>query len=156
MHGQRLLGYAWVRLVAVLLLGLAAARPGETQVSVPPPTPERVGNSGASLERVIGEVTATNPAVKQMELKMDGRGTVMLSRQDRVSARAAGSDGPYVDSGRPLRPIVFAAFATATRDSWRARPTPRSSRSTERPARPPLKISVSGPNREDKKPAKSP
>lgn len=82
MHGQRLLAHALLGLVAVLLLGLAAAGPGKAQVSVPAPAPKRVGNSGASLERVIGEVTATNPAAKQIELKMDAGGTVTIILQD--------------------------------------------------------------------------
>jgi len=82
MYGQRLLGHALVHLVAVLLLGIAAAGPGKAQVAVPAPTPERVGNSGASLGRVIGEVTVTSPAAKQIELKRDGGGTVTVLLQD--------------------------------------------------------------------------
>jgi hypothetical protein len=43
-----------------------------------------VGNSGASLERVIGEVTATNPAARQIVLKMDAGGTVTVILQDQT------------------------------------------------------------------------
>ena len=81
MHEQTPLRHALACVVAVLLLGLAAAVPGRAQVSVPAPAPERVENSGASLERVIGEVTATSPAAKQIELKMDAGGTVTVILQ---------------------------------------------------------------------------
>jgi hypothetical protein len=43
-----------------------------------------VGNSGASLERVIGEVTATNLAANQMDLKLDAGGTVTVILQDKT------------------------------------------------------------------------
>lgn len=81
MHGQRLLVPALVRLVAVLLLGLAAGPVG-AQVAVPAPVPARVENSGASLERVIGEVTTTSPAAKEMGLKTDAGGMVTVVLQD--------------------------------------------------------------------------
>lgn len=84
MHGQRLLGHVSVCLVAVLLLGLATAVPGKPQVSVPAPAPEKVENSGAGLERVIGDVTATSPAAKQIELKTDTGGTVIVILQDKT------------------------------------------------------------------------
>ena len=82
MRGQGILGRALPCLIAVLLLRLAAAVPGQAQVSAPAPAPEGVENSGASLERVIGEVTATSPTAKQIELKMDAGGTVTVILQD--------------------------------------------------------------------------
>jgi hypothetical protein len=85
MHGHRPLGHALVCLVAVLLLGLAAAGQGQDQVSVPAPSPEGIGNSGASLERVMGAVTATNPAAKQIELKTDAGGKVTVVLQDKTT-----------------------------------------------------------------------
>ena len=69
MHARGLLGHAWLSLIAVLLLGLAAAVPGKAQVS---------------LERVIGEVTATNPGARQIALKMDAGGTVTVILQDKT------------------------------------------------------------------------
>ncbi len=82
MNGQSLLGHTLVFVVAVLVLGLATAVPGEAQVSLPEPAPERVGNSGASLERVIGEVTAISPAAKEIGLKTDAGGRVTVILQD--------------------------------------------------------------------------
>jgi hypothetical protein len=70
------------RIAVALLLGLAAAGPANAQVSAP--APDRVGNSGASRERVIGEVTATSPAAKQIELKMDAGGTVTVILQEKT------------------------------------------------------------------------
>jgi hypothetical protein len=84
MHAQKLLGRALACLVAAPLLGLAAAVPGKAQVSVPVPAPEGLGNADASLERVIGEVTATNLPARQIALKIDAGGTVTVILQDKT------------------------------------------------------------------------
>ncbi|MBI2832893.1 MAG: hypothetical protein HYX76_00525 [Acidobacteria bacterium] len=74
MQRQRLLGRAAVCLLGVLLLGLAPAVQEEAQVSRSAPAPERV----------IGEVTATDPAAKQITLKMDAGGTVIVILHDKT------------------------------------------------------------------------
>jgi len=63
-----------VCLAAVLLLRLASADQERAQVAVPAP----------ALERVIGEVTATDFAAKQMTVKMDTGGTVTVILQDKT------------------------------------------------------------------------
>ena len=82
MHARMLLGRACVNLAAALLLGLAAAVPGEAQV--PTPALERPGDADTSLARVIGEVTATNPAAGQIALKLDAGVTVTVILQDKT------------------------------------------------------------------------
>lgn len=73
-------GRFWV--LAALFLGVAAIVPGVAQVSVPGPAQESPGNVGASLERVIGEVTATDPAGKQLVVRMDAGGTATVILRD--------------------------------------------------------------------------
>jgi len=84
MHAQGLLGRALACLVAAPLLGLAAAVPGNAQVSGLVPAPERMGNADASLGRVIGEVTVTNLPARQIALKTDAGGTVTVILQDKT------------------------------------------------------------------------
>ena len=72
-------------ILAVLLLGLATAVSGRTQVSMPAPALERAADAGASLERVIGEVTATDPASKKITIKSDAGGTVTVILQEKTS-----------------------------------------------------------------------
>ncbi|MBI1872258.1 MAG: hypothetical protein HYS05_00025 [Acidobacteria bacterium] len=66
----------------MLVLGLGAAVRGTAQDSVPAPAQETARNSGASLQSVIGEVTATSPAAKQIELKMDAGGSITVILQE--------------------------------------------------------------------------
>lgn len=65
-------------IVAALLLASAASLPGRAQE----PTEEKPGTTDASPQRVIGEVTATDPAGKQLTVKMDGGGTAIVILQD--------------------------------------------------------------------------
>ena len=81
MPGRKHLVAAFVGALAVLLLGLAAVVPVKAQDS---PTPERVESSAPSLERVIGAVTATNPAAKQIGLRLDAGGAVTVVLQDKT------------------------------------------------------------------------
>jgi len=83
-HTQGLLGRALTCLVTAPLLGLAAAAPGKAQVSGPVPAPQGMANADASLERVIGEVTATNLPAGQIALKTDAGGTVTVILQDKT------------------------------------------------------------------------
>ncbi|MBI3896086.1 MAG: hypothetical protein HY313_09165 [Acidobacteria bacterium] len=71
-------------ILAALLLWLATAVPGTAQVSVPVSAPETAGDGGASLERVIGEVTATDPAAKKIIIKSDAGGTVTVILQEKT------------------------------------------------------------------------
>ena len=71
-------------ILAALLLWLAAAVPGTAQVSVPAPAPETAGDAGPSLERVIGEVTATDPVAKQITVKLGAGGTVTVILQEKT------------------------------------------------------------------------
>ena len=82
MHAQGLLGRALTCLVAAPLLGLAAVGPGRAQVSGPLPAPEGRGNADASVDRVIGEVAATNLPAREIALKADAGGTVIVILQD--------------------------------------------------------------------------
>ena len=75
---QRVLGHSLVCLVAAVPLGLVAAVPRQAQVAEP--APETAGK----LERVIGVVTATNPAAKQITVKVDAGGTVTVILQDQT------------------------------------------------------------------------
>ena len=72
----------WSRLgiSAAMLLGLAAAVPGKAQK----PASASAGNVDASLERVIGEVTATDPVAKQITLKLEEGGTVTVILQEKT------------------------------------------------------------------------
>ena len=69
-------------ILAVLLLGLATAVSGRTQVSMPAPALERAAGAGTSLGRVIGEVTATDLTAKQVSVKTDAGGTVTVIFQE--------------------------------------------------------------------------
>lgn len=63
------------------LVGLIAIVAARAQVSVPAPTSQGVEDSTA-LDRVIGEVTATDPAAKQITIKLDAGGTVVVMFQE--------------------------------------------------------------------------
>jgi hypothetical protein len=69
---------------AALLLELVMAGPAGAQVTAPTPIPEEAGNAGASLESVIGEVTATDPAAKQITVRLDAGATVTVILQDKT------------------------------------------------------------------------
>lgn len=71
-------------ILSALLLWLAAAVPGKTQVSVPAPAPDTAGRASASLERVLGEVTATDPVAKQITVKLDAGGTVTVILEEKT------------------------------------------------------------------------
>ena len=65
--------------VAALSLALASL-PGTAQE----PTPESPGTTAPQLERVIGEVTATDPAGRRLTVKVDGGGTAIVVLQDKT------------------------------------------------------------------------
>lgn len=69
---------------AALLLELVMAGPAGAQVTAPTPVPEGAGNAGASLDSVIGEVTATDPAAKQIIVRLDAGVTVTVILQDKT------------------------------------------------------------------------
>lgn len=75
----------WKRLgiIALLALALAVRVPGNAQTSEP--APPGAGTTAASLDRVIGEVTATNPAAGQITVKTDAGGTVTVILQEKTS-----------------------------------------------------------------------
>jgi len=70
-------------ILAALLVGLAATVPGKTQSSAP--APESAGNADASLGRVIGEVTATDPAAEKITIRSDAGGTITILLQEKTS-----------------------------------------------------------------------
>ena len=71
-------------ILVALLLWLATAVPGTAQVSVPASAPETAGDAGALLERVIGEITATDSVAKQITVKLDAGGTVTVILQEKT------------------------------------------------------------------------
>ena len=72
-------------ILALLVVVRAAAVPGNVQSFEPAlVAQENAGNPGASLERVIGEVTATDPSAKQITIKADAGGTVSVIFQERT------------------------------------------------------------------------
>ena len=72
-------------ILALLVVVRAAAVPGNVQFFEPAlVAQENAGNPGASLERVIGEVTATDPSAKQITIKADAGGTVSVIFQERT------------------------------------------------------------------------
>jgi hypothetical protein len=69
-----------VGIVAALLLALATSLPGRAQE----PTQASPGTTDALLERVIGEVTARDPAGKRLTVNVDGGGTATIILQDKT------------------------------------------------------------------------
>ncbi|MBI4454838.1 MAG: hypothetical protein HY644_02955 [Acidobacteria bacterium] len=71
-------------ILSLLAVLSAAVVPGNVQFLEPAPVQENVENAGTSLERVIGEVTATDPSAKQITVKADAGGTVTVIFQERT------------------------------------------------------------------------
>lgn len=69
-------------ILTALLLGLATAVSARAQIL--PPAPEPAGNADASPGRVIGEVTATDPAEKKITINSDAGGTVTIILQEKT------------------------------------------------------------------------
>lgn len=67
-------------IVAALFVALAASLPGRAQE----PTRDSPGSTDALLERVIGEVTARDPAGTRLTVKVDGGGTATVILQDKT------------------------------------------------------------------------
>ncbi len=67
-------------IVAALSVALAASLPGRAQE----PNRESPGATDARLERVVGEVTASDPAGTRLTVKVDGGGTTTLILQDKT------------------------------------------------------------------------
>ncbi|MGH2611021.1 MAG: hypothetical protein ACRDHF_18215, partial [Tepidiformaceae bacterium] len=67
-------------IVAALSVALAASLPGRAQE----PNRETPGDTDALLERVIGEVTASDPAGTRLTVDVDGGGTATVILQDKT------------------------------------------------------------------------
>ena len=72
-----------LRILAGLFLTLAPGVPVIAPLSAQGPAPEGPTRVDV-LERVIGEVIAVNPAAKQITLRLDGGGTVLVLLQDKT------------------------------------------------------------------------